>query len=125
MSRTNRINSFQISSQIYDTTGSVRGYKTTTRIDTGIETTSSWQNGYAWFISNSDGFYSRDVNIDFNNYSPSDYKVFHYENDVNTVTFEWEYIDENDSNKSIKEGVIFETEQHAIQLLQYMKTKFY
>ena len=119
-------NTFQISSQIYDTTGSVRGYKTTTRINTGIETTSSWQNGYAWFISNTQGFYSRDVNIDFNNYSPSDYKVFHYENDVNTVTFEWEYIDENDSNKSIKEGVIFEmTEQHATQLLQYMKTKFY
>ena len=47
-----------IASPIVDTSGAQHGYKKTTRISTGITTSSTWRNGEAQFLFNSTGFYS-------------------------------------------------------------------
>ena len=118
---------YQLESEIVDTSGSQRGYKKTRNVNSGIETSTSWQNGDSWYVSNASGFFSSEITIEFNdgmNFDSTAYRVFHQDGDTSTVVFEYDYYDPNDSNKFITEGVIFETD-HAVQLLQYMQTKFY
>lgn len=50
------------------------------------------------------------------------YKIFNYDGDDQTITFEKEYIDPLDSNKRITEGIVFET-RHAPQLMKYFASR--
>ena len=116
---------YQLGSPIYDTTGSRYKYKTTTNLDDGsVVGPSSQYSGYAWFISNSTGFYSKDLTFRFDQVTNSDYKVYYFDNDTSRVAFEYVYPDPNWPNKQITEQLVYDT-VHATQLLEFMQTKFY
>ena len=113
---------YQVGSPIFDTTGSHRIYKNTFNLDTNVdEGTSSRYVGYSWYISNTTGFYSKDVSILFDDPGNDEYSVFHYENDLGKVAIQKEYIEIiNQYRKRIREIVVFET-FHSVQLLENLE----
>ena len=112
-----------ISAPIYDTSGSQRYFTRTLNVATGVEGSSSRYLGYSWYISNTTGFFSKDLTIRFDDLANNDYsRVYYYQDDPTRVALEKEYVDPNDSQILIREGIAFET-VHAAQLLQYLETQ--
>ena len=116
-------NNYRVGSPILDTTGTHRVYTRTFNLDTDLDEGSrSRYSGYSWYISNSTGFYSKDVVFRYDDSNRANYRAFYFEDDMSKVAIEKKTLEMiNGDQKEVTVTVAFETE-HAEQLLQNLES---